>query len=127
MYCSNKWFLFSVADVGGVSGSGSRSRKWDWNKIRAGFTRINPGHYVRFDVDLSGKDTVYITAITTDGILVANALPKRKDLSVIIGANAQIYDTKHGSVWKDTHGRYHPLRQGQSFQQIIFRSLFLPT
>lgn len=91
--------------------SGSGSAQWDWNKIRAGFTRINPGHYVRFDVDLSGKDTVYVSAITEDGILVADALARRADLSVIVGANAMIYDTKYGHVWKDTHDNYHGRRR----------------
>ena len=87
-------------------GSGA-TRSWDWHKIQAGFVRINPGDYVRFDVDTSSSSTVYISVITEDGRLVANALPRREDLSVIVGANAQIYDTVHGKLWQDTHGHYH--------------------
>lgn len=82
--------------------------QWDWHKIISGYTRINPGDFVRFDVNLPRrKDTVYISAITSDGILVANSMPKMKDLSVIVGANAQIFDTEYGFLWRDTLGHYH--------------------
>lgn len=100
----------------GVEGSAS----WDWHKIKAGFSRINPGHYLRFDVDVSASTTVYISVITEDGIVVADAIPKRADLSVIIGQNAQLYDTNYGSVWKDTSGTYHSGRKRRSVADGIY-------
>ena len=85
--------------------------QWDWNKIQAGFSRIRPGEYLRFDVDLSGKSTVYISAVAADGKLISDSLAREPDLSVIVGTNAQIYDTKYGTIWYDTHGHCHQYSQ----------------
>ena len=101
-------------------GSGA-TRSWDWHKIQAGFVRINPGDYVRFDVDTSSSSTVYISVITEDGRLVANALPRREDLSVIVGANAQIYDTVHGKLWQDRSEEH--TSELQSHSDLVCRLL----
>ena len=50
-----------------------------------------------------------MSAISEDGIVIADALPRRPDCSVIVGSDAQIYDTKYGELWVDTGGRRHPL------------------
>ena len=79
----------------------------DWNKIKAGFSRINSKRYLRFDVDVSGTSTVYISIVTEDGKLIADGLARRSDLSIIVGTDGQVYDTKYGTVWVDTHERKH--------------------
>ena len=53
-----------------------------------------------------------MSAISEDGIVIADALPRRPDCSVIVGSDAQIYDTKYGELWVDTGGRRHPLKMG---------------
>ena len=54
-------------------------QEWDWEKIKSGFSMIKPDNYLRFDVDLSGKSTVYITIVTEDGVVIADALARKAD------------------------------------------------
>lgn len=108
----------------GVEGSA----EFDWGRIKSGFSRIDPGHFLRYDVDTSASSTVYVSVVTEDGIVIADALPKHDDHSVIIGENARLYDTKHGHLWKDTLGNYHgrkrrSIADGILFQQRILTSI----
>ena len=79
----------------------------DWNKINTGFSRIIPERFLKFDVDTSGKKTVYISLITEDGTVIADALPKGSDVSVIIGTDCHLYDAKPGQKWVDVSGHSH--------------------
>jgi len=83
--------------------------KWDWNKIKTGFTKIRPYGFVRFDVDFTGnRDIAYISVVTADGTVVADALPRTKDYSVIITPDGYIIDSKYGDIWLGTNGRRYP-------------------
>ena len=83
-----------------VSG-GAAGATWDWKKIDVGFTRVPNGTFQRFDVEFGiGKDTAYITVITASGKLISDALPRRKDKSIIVTEEGYIRDAKYGSIWE---------------------------
>lgn len=94
---------FSVsAEAKGVSGSVSGRATWDWNKINVGFTSIPTRTHQRFDVEMGhGKDTAYITVITSSGKLICDALPRREDKSVIVTKKGIVRDAKYGTIWQE--------------------------
>ena len=86
----------------GASASNSQSKRaqWDWHKIQRGFTRINRGKFLRFDVDTTNTSTVYITIITERGECIANALQRKDDKSIIVHHDYSIKDARHGTIWQ---------------------------
>lgn len=84
--------------------SSSASVEYDYNIIKTGFTRILPGKFVRFDVDMWGANTAYISVIYIDGKemhLIADALPRKEDKSVIINKSGQLVDAVYGTIWTE--------------------------
>ena len=100
-------------------------KEYDWNKIQAGFSRIIPEKHLKFDVDLSGKTTVYISIITEDGIKIADGLPREPNKNIIIGADEHIYDSKAGETWVDESGICHLPDKGESRYVSLFLCLSL--
>ncbi|KAK3598107.1 hypothetical protein CHS0354_020967 [Potamilus streckersoni] len=88
----------AVEDIG--SGSASVERQFEWSKIKADFTRILPNEVLRFDVDTRSTDVVYVTIIADGGEVLANALPKREDYSVMVAENGQVRDVIYGRIWQ---------------------------
>jgi len=81
----------------------------DWHKIKTGFTKIRSRGFVRFDTESTpSKRLAYISVVTADGTIVADALPRTKDLSVIITPEAQLIDSKYGDIWLGRNGRRYP-------------------
>lgn len=77
--------------------------KADVNCINAGFTKILPKKHVRFDVDCTGTSTAYISVFyieNGESVFIANALPRKEDLSVIITKQGQLCDSVYGNIWK---------------------------
>ena len=91
-----------------VGCGGSSESKYDINIIQAGFSKILPGNYLRFDVDCSGTDTAYVSVFyvnTTTGKpgWICDALARQEDKSVIITEGGQLVDAKYGSIWQREH------------------------
>jgi len=81
----------------------------DWHKIKTGFVKIRSHRFVRFDVEFTPfKKLAYISVVTADGTIVADALPRTKDLSVIITPDAQLIDSQYGDIWLGRNGKRYP-------------------
>jgi len=81
----------------------------DWHKIQTGFTKIESHGFVRFDTEFTpSKRLAYISVVTADGTVVADALPRTQDLSVIITPDAQLIDSQYGDIWLGRNGKRYP-------------------
>ena len=88
----------------------------DWYKVKGqGFTRIGPGKFFKFDVEMGpGKNTAYITIFTNSGRVICDGLQQKEDYSVIVSADGYIVDTAYGKLWQDTSGQYHCYESDQN-------------
>ena len=73
------------------------------NSIEAGFNRINPNKFHRFDVDCAGKATVdvsvfYMDKETGKPSWICEALAKDEGSSVLITENGKLVDTNYGTI-----------------------------
>lgn len=70
----------SSKSIEGASISESRSGgiSLDWNKIQAGFSKILPKKYIKYEVDCSGTSTVYVSIVAEGGEVICDALPNVK-------------------------------------------------
>lgn len=79
----------------------------EWKKVSDGFTLISPENSTSFQVELSGKDTVYFTVQTNDGKVIAAALPRDPNTSIIVKGDGTICDAQPGQTWVDSSGYFH--------------------
>ena len=89
-------------------------RELDWNKIQTGFTRILPQKSLKFNVDLTGKKTVYISVFTEKGMKIADGLQRESNTNIIVGADGHIYDAQPDEIWLDCSGGWHLLGAGRN-------------
>ena len=93
----------------GISAGKDYEYTLDWNKITTGFTRIQPGQCLNFDMDEDGKKIVYISIfLESEGKFIADALPSKIDKNmIIITRRGEIKDAQLGTVWVDESGWNH--------------------
>ena len=80
-------------------------KAYDINIIQAGFSKILPGEFLRFDVDYTKTETVYVSVFYMDMAngkpnWIVNGLAREEDVSVIITNEGQLVDSVHGNIWQ---------------------------
>ena len=90
-----------VDGMASFSQEASMEKAYDINIIQAGFSKILPGEFLRFDVDYTKTETVYVSVFYMD---MANGKPywivnelAREDVSVIITNEGQLVDSVYGN------------------------------
>ena len=122
------YVLSSKFDVKVAKGDGvSAECKLDWNKIRTGFTRIQPGQYLNFDLDEDGKKIVYISIfLESEGKFIADALPRKMDKSIIITRRGEIKNALDGSIWVDETGLNHGPNESRELIRQMWQNIVRP-
>ena len=95
---------FTVSTSAGYSGVSVNVKRdgrvfYNWNKIVAGFSKIKPGKFLKFDVDCRDSDTVYISIVAEDGELICNSISKQEDYSVLVDQYGNLRDVVYGTIW----------------------------
>lgn len=72
-----------------------------------------------FQVDISGKSFVYITVITEDGKVIADALSRTPNKSIIVGGDGMVCDATPDQTWVDTNGQCHITEMKKSEEKEI--------
>lgn len=94
----------STAGGKGLEFSGSVSAQYDINLIQAGYSKILPHGYIKFQPDCHKTKTVYISIFSWDGNkfnLICDGLPKNEDMSVIVNSAGQVVDAKYRTIWTE--------------------------
>ena len=94
-----------VDGMASFSQEASMEKAYDINIIQAGFSKILPGKFLRFDVDCTKTETVYVSVFYMDMAngkpnWIVNGLAREEDVSVIITNEGQLVDSVHGNIWQ---------------------------
>ena len=68
------------------------------------YLSIGPGSKQKFETDASFFGSVYVTILTSSGIVLCGCVAITPDYSLIVDQNGHIRDTKYGELWVDTSG-----------------------